>query len=147
MSAFDIVTVRVSGHLCGIEARVVQDVFYPRGLTPVPLAASDIVGLLNLRGRIVTAVCMRRHLGLPPRADDAPEPKAVGVEQAGDSYGLIVDAVESVITVQSEDVIAPPADLPPRWSDIIQGVVRLEDELLVLLNIDRLFTGAARNAA
>ena len=147
MSVSDIVTVRVGGHLCGFDAQSVQDVFHPRGLTPVPCSGADIVGLLNLRGRIVTAVCMRLRLGLPPRPDDAPEPKAVGVELGGDNYGLVVDGVESVITVDSDDVIAPPGDLPPRWAELIQGVVRLEGELLVLLNVERLFQAQARTAA
>jgi purine-binding chemotaxis protein CheW len=147
MSALDIVTVRIGGHLCGIDARSVQDVFHPRGLTPVPCASQDIVGLLNLRGRIVTAVCMRRTLGLPPRPDGAPEAKAVGVELGGDSYGLVVDGVENVIPVDSDDVIAAPAELPARWTEIIQGVVRLPDELLVLLNVERLFGAQVRPAA
>lgn len=63
MSVRDYVTVRVGGHLFGIEALSIQDVFYPRNITPVPLAAHEILGVLNLRGRIVTAVCARRRLG------------------------------------------------------------------------------------
>ncbi|MBT2856498.1 chemotaxis protein CheW, partial [Staphylococcus coagulans] len=61
----DYVTVFVGDTLFGLAIERVHDVFVPSGVTPVPLAPSEIVGLLNLRGRVVTAVCLRRRLGLP----------------------------------------------------------------------------------
>jgi purine-binding chemotaxis protein CheW len=140
MSVRDYVTVRVAGHLFGIEALAIQDVFYPRNITPVPLAAPEILGVLNLRGRIVTAVCARRRLGLKPRDPGAPEPKAVGIEVGGDNYGLIVDQVESVVKLDSDEMIAPPDNLPPRWAEIIPGVFRLPDTLLVIFDAPRLLT-------
>jgi purine-binding chemotaxis protein CheW len=140
MSVRDYVTVRVGGHLFGIEALSIQDVFYPRNITPVPLAAHEILGVLNLRGRIVTAVCARRRLGLQPREAGAPEPKAVGIEVGGDNYGLIVDQVESVMKLDSDEMIPPPNNLPPRWAEIIPGVFRLPDSLLVIFDAPRLLT-------
>ena len=138
MSVRDYVTVRVSGQLFGIEAAAVQDVFLPRAVTPVPLANPEIVGVLNLRGRIVTAVCARRRLGLPPLPAGAPEPKAVGIEIRGDSYGLVVDAVEAVIKLETDELISPPGALPARWAEIISAVSRLENELLVVFDVGRL---------
>ena len=84
------VTVMIGGQLFGLPIARVQDVFMPDRLTRVPLAPPEIAGVLNLRGRIVTAIDMRRRLGLPPRATGAP-PMAVGHRAAGESYGLLID--------------------------------------------------------
>jgi len=138
MSLRDYVTVRIAGHLFGIETLSVQDVFYPRQITPVPLASPEILGVLNLRGRIVTAVCGRRRLGVDPRAPDAPEPKAVGLEIGGDNYGLVVDQVEAVVKLDPDEMIAAPDNLPPRWSEVILGLFHQPDELLVILDVKRL---------
>ena len=70
------VTVLIGDQLFGLPISRVQDVFMPDRITRVPLAEPEIAGVLNLRGRIVTAVDMRRRLGLPPRGDDRP-PMAV----------------------------------------------------------------------
>lgn len=134
MSIRDFVTLRVSGQLFGVDAARVHDVFHPRGLTPVPLSRSEIAGVLNLRGRIVTAVCARSRLGLEPRAHDAPEPLAIGLEVNGDSYGLVIDCVDEVLKLDDESFHSPPGNLPARWSEIISGVYQLEKELLIILD-------------
>ena len=81
----DFVTVYVGETLFGLAIERVHDVFVPSGVTPVPLAPAEIVGLLNLRGRVVTAMSLRRRLGLPdaePEADGKASPKmAIGLEQ------------------------------------------------------------------
>ena len=61
------VTATIGGQLFGLPVARVQDVFVPERMTPVPLAAAEIAGLINLRGRIVTMLEMRRRLGLPER--------------------------------------------------------------------------------
>ena len=140
MNLCDFVTVRVGDHLFGINASVVQDVFNPRNITPAPLAPDEVLGLLNLRGRIVTAISARRRLGLQGAGDH--DPKAVGIETPGDSYGLVVDKVEAVVKLDPGAMIAAPDNLPPRWADIILGVFRTPDELLVVLDAVKLLTGA-----
>ena len=67
--AQDYVTVRIDGQLFGLPILQVQDVFTPDAITMVPLAPNEIAGVLNLRGRIVTAIDMRLRLGLQVRAD------------------------------------------------------------------------------
>ena len=84
-----------------------RDVFVPRGLSPVPLAPPEVAGLLNLRGRIVTAIDLRRRLGLPPR-DDGGAPVAVGIEERGELYGLIVDGVGDVLRLQRSQLRGQP---------------------------------------
>src|SRR4249920_2677100 len=95
-SVIEYVTVVIDGQLFGLPISRVQDVFMPERLTRVPLASPEIAGVLNLRGRIVTAVDMRRRLGLPARSDGRP-PLAVGIELRGESYGLLIDSVGEVM--------------------------------------------------
>src|SRR5437588_11985132 len=89
------VTVMIGGQLFGLRISRVQDVFMPDRLTRVPLAPPEIAGVLNLRGRIVTAVDLRRRLGMAPRAGGRPA-MAVGIELKGESYGLLIDSVGEV---------------------------------------------------
>jgi purine-binding chemotaxis protein CheW len=147
MSLRDYVTLRVGGQLFGVDAARVHEDFHPRGLTPVPLSRAEIAGVLNLRGRIVTAVCARRRLGLPPREEGAPEPLAIGLEVHGDSYGLVIDSVDEVLKLDDEKFHAPPGNLPPRWAEIIVGVYQLEKELLIVLDPHTLLDAAHLKAA
>lgn len=130
------VTVVTAGQLFGLRLERVRDVFVPRGLSQVPLAPPEVAGLLNLRGRIVTAIDLRRRLGLPPRADGA-APVAVGIEERGDLYGLIVDQVGDVLRLKRSSFEANPVNLDMRWSLVCAGVHRLEHDLMVVLDVDK----------
>lgn len=130
------VTVVIGGQLFGLPISRVQDVFMPDRLTRVPLAASEIAGVLNLRGRIVTAVDMRKRLGLAPREDNRPS-MAVGIEVKGESYGLLIDSVGEVLKVADATREPNPVNLDSRLSRVSGGVSRLEGQLLVILDVDR----------
>ena len=97
------VTVRTAGQLFGLGIAQVRDVFVPKGLSTVPLAPPEVAGLLNLRGRIVTAIDLRLRLGLPRREADASR-IAIGIEERGELYGLLVDEVGDVLWVTSADL-------------------------------------------
>src|SRR6185503_20576891 len=90
------VTALIGGQLFGLPILRVQDVFAPERLTTVPLAPAEIAGVLNLRGRIVTLINMRRRLGLGDQ-EGGGLPMAVGVESRGESYGLLIDSVGEVL--------------------------------------------------
>jgi purine-binding chemotaxis protein CheW len=130
------VTVTVGGQAFGVPIGRVRDVFLPERVTRVPLAPHDIAGLINLRGRMVTLIDMRRRLDLAP-LDPGAQPMAVGVEQRGESYGLIVDAVGEVRQVAAESRDPNPVNLDPCWSRVAAGVHRLDDRLLVVLDVDK----------
>jgi purine-binding chemotaxis protein CheW len=130
------VTVETAGQLFGVKLERVRDVFVPQGLSPVPLAQPEVAGLLNLRGRIVTALDLRRRLGLPPREGDKPT-VAVGIEERGELYGLIADKVGDVMWLPASQYETAPANLDPRWAQVCAGVYRLDDRLLVVLDIDK----------
>ena len=102
----------------------------------MPLAPPEVAGLLNLRGRIVTAIDLRRRLGLPPRADGG-TPVAVGIEERGELYGLIVDRVGDVVWLKPSSYDTNPANLDQRWAKVCAGVHRLDQGLLVVLDVDK----------
>jgi purine-binding chemotaxis protein CheW len=130
------VTVTVGGQLFGLPIARVQDVFVPSQLTRVPLAPADIAGIINLRGRIVTAIDMRHRLGLDKTGQQ--EPLAVGVGCDGESYGLIVDGVGEVLKLGSDTAEPVPVNLDDRLKRVASGIHRLDSELLVVLDVDRL---------
>ncbi|MCJ2048709.1 chemotaxis protein CheW [Methylobacterium sp. J-070] len=149
----DFVTVYVGETLFGLAIERVHDVFVPSGVTPVPLAPAEIVGLLNLRGRVVTAMSLRRRLGLPDAeaaADGKVDPKmAIGLEQAGETFALVVDGVGEVLKLGADSREAVPINLDPRFRNLATCVHRLDGRLLVILDVDALlgFTAAGAKAA
>lgn len=130
------VTVFIGGQLFGLPIHKVHDVFVPESMTRVPLSAPEVAGVLNLRGRIVTAINMRRRLGLPLREGNHGI-MAVGIEYRGESYGLIIDEVGEVLNLDSSGREANPANLDARWAEISGGVHRLSGQLMVILDVER----------
>jgi purine-binding chemotaxis protein CheW len=130
------VTVTIGDHLFGLPIFRVQDVFVPDRLTRVPLAPPEVAGVLNLRGRVVTAIEMRSRLDLGVREKDAPV-MAIGIEMKGESYGLLVDAVGEVKALRNAACEVKPANLDPRLSRVAAGIYRLEGQLMVVLDVDR----------
>ena len=143
----EFVTVKIADQLFGVEVTHIREVFQPQGLSPVPLAKSEIAGVLNLRGRIVTVVCARRRLGLPAAPAAAAPPMAVGIERNGESYGVLVDAVDEVLKLPESAYEAAPANLDPRWASVSRGVYRLDGRLLVALDVERLLDLGPQAAA
>lgn len=135
----DYVTVLIGGQLFGLPISNVQDVFMPDAITRVPLSAREIAGVLNLRGRIVTAIDMRKRLDLPPREEKG-NVMAVGVEHRFESYGLVIDQVGEVLRLPRNGLEPNPVNLDPRWVGISAGVYRLEGQLLVVLDVDRVLS-------
>ena len=140
------VTVVTGAQLFGLRLERVRDVFVPRGLSRVPLAPPEVAGLLNLRGRIVTAIDLRRRLGLPPR-EDGGAPVAVGIEDRGELYGLIVDGVGDVLRFKRSSYEANPVNLDQRWTKLCAGVHRLEHGLMVVLDVDKVLDLNGHGAA
>lgn len=131
------VTILISGQLFGLPIERVQDVFMPTGMTRVPLSRKEVAGVLNLRGRIVTAIDMRHRLSLPKGNGDDDEKMAVGIEYKGESYGLIIDNVGEVMQLTRNSLEATPSNLDQRWVEIAAGVHRLDGQLLVVLDVDK----------
>jgi purine-binding chemotaxis protein CheW len=142
------VTATIGGQLFGLPISRVQDVFLPDRLARVPLASPEIAGLLNLRGRIVTTIDMRRRLGLPQPSGDASARLAIGIECRGEHYGLLIDAIGEVMKFSADSREDNPVNLERDLARVSAGVHRLDGSLLVALDVDRVLDiGAQAEAA
>lgn len=139
------VTVSVADQLFGLPIDRVREVFVVSAMTGVPLAPREIVGLLNLRGRVVTALCLRRRLGL--RDPDAGRAMAVGIECEGEFYGLLVDGVGEVVKLAPDTFEPNPVHMNRRWVELSLGVHRLDGRLLVILDVDAVLALAPEASA
>jgi purine-binding chemotaxis protein CheW len=142
----EFVTFTIAGQMFGLPIAGVQDVFKPAHITRVPLAAAEIAGVLNLRGRIVTAIDMRHRLEVKPR-ETGDAPMAIGIEVKGESFGLLVDAVGEVLKLPDADRELNPINLDRKLAVLAGGVYRLEGQLMVVLDIDRVLDLRAETAA
>jgi len=145
-SFIEYVTVMIGGQLFGLPINRVQDVFMPERMARVPLASAEIAGVLNLRGRIVTAIDMHCRLGLGKRPTDR-SVMAVGIEFHGESYGLLIDSVGEVLKLADNTREPVPVNLDPHLARVSSGVHRLEKQLLVVLDVDRIFDGGSEAVA
>lgn len=135
----DFVTVRLAGQFLGIPVLAVHDVLNAQNITRIPLSPPWVAGVLNLRGRIVTAIDLRERMGLPKREDEKKSTAmSVVVEHKGEPYSLLIDSVGEVLSLEMSEFERNPVTLDQRWREISMGIFRLESELLVVLDVDRL---------
>ena len=133
----DYVTLTIAGQWFGIPVLMVQDVLGPRDIAHIPLADRVVAGSLNLRGRIVTVIDMRKRLGLPERPKDEKGMNIV-VEHGGNLYSLLIDAVGEVMSAPEDKFERNPATVDPLWRDFSDGIYRLENQLLIVFNVEKL---------
>jgi len=133
----DFVTIKLAGQTLGIPVLAVHDVLNAQQITKIPLSPDWVSGVLNLRGRIVTAIDLRRRLGLPQLEDDK-KSMSVVVEHEEEPYSLQIDTVGEVLSLDDQLFERNPVTLDPRWRDVSRGIYRLEGELLPILDVDRL---------
>jgi purine-binding chemotaxis protein CheW len=142
----EFVTFTTGGQLFGLPIERVQEVFRPDRITRVPLAGAQIAGVLNLRGRIVTAIDMRNRLELNTR-EQGRAPMAIGIESGAESFGLLVDALGEVLKLPTAEREANPVNLDRKLARVSAGVFRLDGQLMVVLDVDRVLDIALEEAA
>jgi purine-binding chemotaxis protein CheW len=120
----------------GVDVLRVQEVLSFQHMTGVPRAPEVVEGLINLRGQFVIAIDMRRRLALPPRAGDVP-PMNMVVRTADSAVSLLVDGIGDVLDVDPGTYERPPENLDAAARDLIRGVYKLEDRLLLVLDAER----------
>ena len=126
----------LNGLFFGIEVLKVQEVIRYQEMTRVPLAPRMIEGLINLRGRIVTAIDLRRRLEMPPRA--AGElPMNVVISSDDGAVSLLVDGIGDVVEVQDDIYERPPETLNGAARELIRGVYKLKERLLLILDTEK----------
>lgn len=136
-----LVTIAVGGQLCGIPVLTVRDIIETQRMSRIPLVPPEIAGSLNLRGRIVTAIDLRQRLGLPPSGNGR-TPMSVVVERQGELYSLVVDSVREVMAFDDQRIEPNPQTLGTTWREFSAGIYRLQSDLLVVLDTERVLSFA-----
>lgn len=119
----------------GIDVLRVQEVLRYQQMTRVPDSPGVIEGLINLRGQIVTAIDMRRRLGLAVRGEGAPMNMVIRTEEG--AVSLLVDEIGDVLEVDPSTFERPPENLDSEARELIRGVYKLKDRLLLVLDTER----------
>lgn len=122
----------------GVEARMVLEVVKVGDLTRVHDAPTGVVGIRNLRGRIVTVIDMAVHLNMG-HVEITPETRLLIMEHHGDSYGFMVDTITDAISLENDRIEPPPTSLDPNLRSILRGVWREADRLTAILDNEALF--------
>ncbi|MCB0332251.1 MAG: chemotaxis protein CheW [Bdellovibrionales bacterium] len=129
-------TFLVGDLLFGVDVMQVQEIIRYQEMTPVPQSSPMIEGLINLRGQIITAICMRRRLGLPER-DANHLPMNVVVRHEDEVISLLVDEIGDVLEVSSSQFEQTPDTIEERSRDLVEGVYKLDGKLLLVLDCAR----------
>jgi purine-binding chemotaxis protein CheW len=130
-------TVAVAGQAFCIPVLQVQDVLGEQRVTKVPLAAREIAGSLNLRGRVVTAINVRHRLQLPEQPAGS-KTMYIVVNHKEELYSLIVDSVGEVLSLPDKEFEKTPTTLDPAWRDLSLGIYRQKENLLVILDVPKM---------
>ena len=133
-----LVTFEVGSEQFAIDILAVQELNRMMQITRVPRSAECLEGVINLRGRIIPVVDLRKRFGLP-QADRTADSRIIVVEVGGRVIGFIVDRVNEVLRVDGSIVDPPPAMTSGVDRDYIRGVAKLETRLVILLDLPRLF--------
>ncbi|MGL4494947.1 MAG: chemotaxis protein CheW [Beijerinckiaceae bacterium] len=129
-----------AGMIFALPIAQVEDVFNAPPITPVPLAPVHVIGLLNLRGKIVTAICLAGRLGLQ---DDAPRkgpPLIIGVAHGQESFGLAVNAVGEVVPLPVAQREPVPPHVAAGWTACATALHQTDAGLIIELDLARLLT-------
>jgi purine-binding chemotaxis protein CheW len=135
-------TFYLEGLMFGVDVLRVQEVLRHQPMTLVPLAPDVIQGLINLRGQIVPALDMRKRLGLPPQGSGEPPMNMVVRTEEG-VVSLLVDEIGDVWDVDAASFERPPENLDPAVREIVQGVYKLNNRLLLVLDAGQTVSIAA----
>ena len=136
--ALQLVTFRLGPEEFGIDIKKVQEINRMIDITKIPNAPRHVEGVVNLRGKIIPIVSLRKRLGL----DEAEQDKMTRimiVEIEGKVLGFIVDAVSEVLRIQDPKIEAPPSITGSNDSAYVGGVINLSDRILILLDLHALF--------
>jgi purine-binding chemotaxis protein CheW len=131
----EVCSVRVGESFFGMPIRHILEIIGSARPRPVPLAPAYVGGLVHYRGDVLTTVSLRQLLGLPPNegAQDI-----LVIDGAGGCFGLLVDSVGEVLTVSSTDFEPTPATVVDQRKILLAGAYKLKDQLLIMLDPDRL---------
>lgn len=133
------VTFRLNEEIYGINVMLVQEVLRVTEIAPVPGAPSYVIGIINLRGNVVTVIDTRMRFGLPPQGMDD-STRIVIIETENQTVGIVVDSVSEVVDVYANEIETAPNVGNDETARYIEGVVSRSEELLILVDLNKLLT-------
>ncbi|WP_404402009.1 chemotaxis protein CheW [Idiomarina seosinensis] len=133
------VTFHLEQETYGINVMQVQEVLRYNEIAPVPGAPSYVLGIINLRGNVVTVIDTRLRFGLP-QAEVTDSTRIVIIESEKQVIGILVDSVAEVVYLKKSEIDTAPNVGTEESSRFIQGVSNREDELLILVDLDKMLT-------
>jgi purine-binding chemotaxis protein CheW len=131
-----VVTFRLGQDEYGVDILKVQEINRMTEITSMPKAAFSVEGVINLRGKVIPVVNLRKRFGLESKEIDSQS--RIIVVDVGSTVGLIVDSVSEVLRIPSDLIEPPPPITGSRGSEYIMGIGKLQDRLIILLDIDKL---------
>jgi purine-binding chemotaxis protein CheW len=134
-----LVTFRLKEETYGINVMQVQEVLRVSEIAPVPGAPSYVLGIINLRGNVVTVIDTRSRFGLPPKEIDESS-RIVIIESDKQVVGIMVDSVAEVVDLRTTEVDSAPNVGNEESSRYIQGVASRDDDLLILVDLNKLLS-------
>lgn len=140
-----LVTFRIGNEEFGVDILAVQEIIRTMAITKVPKAPDFVEGVINLRGKVIPIVDLRRRFGMPARDNDK-HTRIIVIETGSIIVGFMVDSVSEVLRIPARTIEAPPAVVSGLESDYIDGVGKLDDRLLIMLDLDRLLSGQEKEA-
>lgn len=139
-------TFRIGDLLLGIDIHQVQEINRNLRITPIPHAPCAVRGVINLRGEVVTVIDLCRVLGLPP-GKESRLARNIIVNEGGEQMGFLVDSVADVITCSSDDIDPLPENLEGLDQTFFEGVFKLEDNLLIIVNVAQTLAAVCDHSA
>lgn len=140
-----LVTFNIGREEFSVDILKVQEIIRIMEITRVPRSPEFVEGVINLRGKVIPVVDLRKRFGLS-NAERGKDTRIIVVESTGKTVGLIVDSVSEVLRLPADTVEPPPEMIGSVDSEYIDGVGKLEDRLIILLNLDKVLTPKERQA-
>jgi len=131
-----LVAFQLANEIYGVDISIIQEIIRWREITQIPRTAPDIEGVVNLRGKIVPILDLRRRLELPA-AECNGMTRIIVVEVLEYTVGMVVDSVIGVLKLPESKIEAPSQLVSDVKSDFIRGVGKMDDRLIILLNIQK----------
>jgi purine-binding chemotaxis protein CheW len=120
----------------GVEVEKVQEVFRYQEMTQIPLSSSVVRGLINLRGQIITAIDLRRRLGMNDLPEDE-KPMNVVIRTNDDVVSLLVDRIGDVLQVSLDNFEPTPDTISGITRELVRGVYKLKGQLLLIIDTEK----------
>lgn len=141
-----LVSFELADELYGIEITKVREIILIAEITRIPQTPHYVKGLINLRSTVIPVIDLRILFGMP-EGEKTDESRIMVLQAEGKTIGIMVDAVSEVLRVKHEQIAPPPPTVAGLGKEYLTGLVKLEDRLLILLDIDRVLGGESALSA